>query len=169
MKISFKNILTVASIFTIGFVSIKICEAAEEKNIGEHIANSPPPSRYVFKTKKDYFDLMAVALSKDPGVSPHSFCAQEKYKDYFIGDGMRGMDFSAISYTSITKEEYAKSWDTGNRNEHGLIVLSNDPEAELSKQVIDNDPFTEVYECRVVNFKEVIDDGELSTKCIKIK
>lgn len=90
----------------------------------------------IYKTKKDYFDKISIRLSDDkskvlsfPGVSNTA-----NHYPLELANGYLQKRMTGNAFLSITIKEYG--------------LLKSEPTTEkLLQMVIDNDPFTEYYEC----------------------
>ncbi len=146
--------LLLASFMIMGMQSCKSKKniAKEEKKPAIAGANVASPPVIIYKTKKDYRDLVPVVLNKEKTrivsypapsdvISGREMMTPRMLEGGFLLD-KRGISEN-VAFLRLTYNEYSK-------------MKKVPSTSELLKMVIDNDPISEMYKCgRVGDYKEL--------------
>ncbi len=153
------NVFTIIILLMMVIISCKTnleqTSAKEKKQEIIIVASMPGPPAIVYKTKKDYFNLVPVILSDDkskivsyPAVSDIKIGGEYTYPTKLFNDYLldnRGITKN-VAFLSLTYEEYGK------------LEKTPAPE-ELFKKIIDNDPLMEIYKCGLKSdYKNIVEE-----------
>ena len=164
-----KRIILLTLLITTGLISCNnkiIMKNKKEKN-KIMSDNYPGPHAIIYKTKKDYYNLVPIIMSDDkteiisyPGIKDIYYKGKlalpTRLDKGFLLDN-RGINKN-VAFTKYTYQQYAE--------------LSKTPKIEeLSKNIIDKNPIIEIYDCGLKNkytniveeLNEIINENKLNT------
>ncbi len=165
-----KQLITIVVFITILLVGI-LAYFTKINNHNQNIGVSGVAPIVIYKTKYDYFNLVPVGMSSDK----KTIISHPDIRDIYYN--------GKLAYPTKLDNEYLLDNRGVGQNSAFLKISYDDfsklPEtpfpAELTKDVLDTDPFTEMYDCKnilnwdrsIITINLLIDSEQLS-KCIKI-
>jgi hypothetical protein len=162
-------------------VSCKPSEKAQTGNISNNQSqtsdkqslNMALPPTYIYKTRKDYSQLVPVLVS----ATTKEIYAYPDKKDLLL-DGKLRQPSQLIDGYLLDNKGLSKDAAFLKLTYAQYVALDHTPTAkELQELIIDNEPFTELYQCKknlhseskLDYFNQLIQNGQLQKECVRIK
>ena len=137
-----------------------------------------PPCTYVFKTKDDYSNQVGIIYDKNRNLIvrfPVLKCMKKLEQGYYaVVDGCSPF-FDGVAVTSVTWDEVDACYKNCTAPYRKFDSCRGIDPNVLLQNIVDYEPFTELYSCtdlgtyNVEELNSIIRNGELNTKCKKLK
>ena len=168
-----KNYFNVFTIIILVMMASISCKTNMKQTSGKEkkietikVVSMPGPPAIVYKTKKDYFNLVPVILSDDktkitsyPALTDIKKGGDYTYPTRLLNDYLldnRGISKN-VAFLSLTYEEYGKLGKTPTSD-------------ELFKKILDNDPLLEIYKCGMKSdYKNIVEELNIMIREDKLR